>query len=236
LGQLFQFIWSDNSLGDHFVGPPEFHLATIVSSDFQENAYVAHLRGRSECLIVDPGLEPLRILAHLDHHGLVPAAILNTHGHMDHIAGNQAIKKRWPQCPLVIGAGDAGKLISPRSNLSAIFGLPVTSPPADVTVEEGNVYSAAGFDLEVLAIPGHSTGHVVFLWKTHDPHIAFVGDVIFAGSIGRTDFPDGDFEALAEGIRTKLYTLPDSTILYSGHGPATTVGKEKRHNPFVRGD
>jgi glyoxylase-like metal-dependent hydrolase (beta-lactamase superfamily II) len=137
---------------------------------------------------------------------------------------------------LVIGAGDAGKLISPRSNLSAIFGLPVTSPPADVTVEEGNVYSAAGFDLEVLAIPGHSTGHVVFLWKTHDPHIAFVGDVIFAGSIGRTDFPDGDFEALAEGIRTKLYTLPDSTILYSGHGPATTVGKEKRHNPFVRGD
>jgi glyoxylase-like metal-dependent hydrolase (beta-lactamase superfamily II) len=214
----------------------EFQIATIVSEGFQENSYVAHLRGKEECLVVDPGLEPEKIFDYLDRHALSPAAILNTHGHMDHIAGNGALKERWPECPLVIGEGDAEKLVNPGSNLSAVFGFPVISPPADVMVREGDVYSAAGFDLHVLGIPGHSTGHVVFLWKAHEPHIAFVGDVIFSGSIGRTDFPGGDFETLASGIRTKLYSLPDSTILYSGHGPATTVGEEKQHNPFVRSD
>jgi glyoxylase-like metal-dependent hydrolase (beta-lactamase superfamily II) len=218
------------------VSQPDFQIAAIVSSDFQENCYAAHLRGNHHCLVVDPGLEPEKVLDYLDRQGLSPAAILNTHGHMDHVAGNGAIKERWPACPVVIGEGDADKLVNPRSNLSAIFGVPMTSPPADVTVREGDVYSAAGFDLEVLSIPGHSAGHVVFVWKASDPHVAFVGDVIFSGSIGRTDFPDGDFETLAAGIRTKLYTLPDSTILYSGHGPATTVGEEKRHNPFVRSD
>jgi len=212
------------------------HIEAIVSNDFQENTYVAHLPGRSECLIVDPGLEPMKIIEYLDRHGLVPAAILNTHGHMDHVAGNKAIKARWPGCRLVIGTDDAGKLTNPRSNLSAVFGVPVTSPPADVMVNDKDAYSAAGIDLEVLAIPGHSAGHVVYVWKAGCPVIAFVGDVIFSGSIGRTDFPDGDFTALAAGIRGKLYTLPDDTILYSGHGPATTVGQEKRHNPFVRAE
>jgi hydroxyacylglutathione hydrolase len=105
-----------------------------------------------------------------------------------------------------------------------------------VTVNDGDVYQAAGFELHVLAIPGHSAGHVVYVWRSHDPQIVFVGDVIFAGSVGRTDFPDGDFDALAAGIRAKLFTLPDDTVLYSGHGPATTVGVEKRENPFVGGE
>ena len=217
------------------MSPPELKLATIVSDAFQENCYVAQLGGRSDCLVIDPGLEPEKILSHLQQHGLVPAAILLTHGHADHIAGSGALKRRWPDCPLVIGAGDAAKLTDPWQNLSGAFGFALTAPPADVTVGEGEVYSAAGFDLVVLGIPGHSAGHVVYLWKEHRPVVAFVGDVIFAGSIGRTDFPDGDFPALEAGIRLKLYTLPDDTILYSGHGPATTVGTEKRTNPFVPG-
>ncbi len=118
-------------------------------------------------------------------------------------------------------------------NLSAAFGCGVDSPPADVTVHDGEVYSAAGFDLEVLGIPGHSTGHVVYLWKGHSPHVVFVGDVIFAGSVGRTDFPGGSFPDLAHGIRAKLFSLPDDTVLLSGHGPETTVGREKRTNPYV---
>mgnify|MGYP005840899261 FL=1 len=213
--------------------PAQVELATIVSLDFQENSYVASLPGRGDCLVIDPGLEPDRIVAHLRRHDLAPAAILNTHGHGDHIAGNAVLKRHWPHCPLVIGRGDAAKLTDARLNLSAAFGIDLVSPPADVTVADGDLYSAAGFDLHVLEIPGHSAGHVVFLWKDRQPHLAFVGDVIFAGSIGRTDFPDGDFRQLVSGIRAKLFTLPDDTVLLSGHGPETTVGLEKRTNPFV---
>jgi glyoxylase-like metal-dependent hydrolase (beta-lactamase superfamily II) len=210
-------------------------LAAIASFPFDENTYVAHLRGRSDCLVVDPGLEPDKIVDYLEQNQLTPAAFLITHGHGDHIGGNRALKERWPECPLVVSEGDAPKLTDPRLNLSGAFGGRVISPPADVLVCEGDTYSAAGFDLEVLAIPGHSTGHVVFLWRGHDPFLVFGGDVLFAGGIGRTDFPDGSFELLADGIRSKLYTLPGNTIVLPGHGPATTVGQEKASNPFVRG-
>jgi glyoxylase-like metal-dependent hydrolase (beta-lactamase superfamily II) len=124
-------------------------------------------------------------------------------------------------------------LTDPAGNLSAMLGARLVSPAADVLVREGDIYSAAGFDLTVLELPGHSAGHVVYLWRDHAPALAFVGDVIMAGSVGRTDFPDGDFGQLADGIRAKLFSLPDDTALYSGHGPPTTVGTEKRDNPFV---
>ena len=213
---------------------PEVELVRIVSVPFEENTYILRLRERNDCLIVDPGLEPEKILAHLAAKKLVPAAILNTHGHMDHIAGNAALKQQWPECPLVIGADEAEKLVDPALNLSAAFGQPCTSPPADVQVRDGQIYSAAGVELEVRAIPGHSAGHVVYLFQAHDPPMVFVGDVIFAGSIGRTDFPDGSFQQLSDGIGKKLFTLPEETILLPGHGPRTTAGYEKRTNPFLR--
>jgi glyoxylase-like metal-dependent hydrolase (beta-lactamase superfamily II) len=208
-------------------------VATIVSSDFQENTYVVQLGQRSDCLVIDPGFEPAAILKCLDARHLVPAAILNTHGHVDHIAGNGALKKRWPQVRLVAGKAELEKLVNPTLNLSAALGAPLTSPPADVAVCDGDVFSAAGFDLHVLDVPGHSSGHVAFLWKGQKPAVVFVGDIIMAGSIGRTDFPGGDYDALIRGIRDKLLTLPDDTILYSGHGPETTVGHERRHNPWL---
>lgn len=213
--------------------PSKLILTTVVSDLFEENCYIAQIDGRTDCLVIDPGLEPDKILAELDQRELTPAAILNTHGHSDHIAGNAALKDRWPDCPLVIGAGDAPKLTDPVLNLSAPFGFRLLSPVADQLVNEGDEYSAAGFRLHVLAIAGHSVGHVVYLWKDYTPQVAFVGDVIFAGSIGRSDFPDGDSESLVTGIRTKLFTLPEDTVLLSGHGPATTVGRERRTNPFV---
>lgn len=212
----------------------EIQLATILSIPFEENAYIAQLEGRRDCLVVDPGFEPEKILNHLKMEDLQPAAILNTHGHGDHIAGNAVLKERWPDCPLVIGSAEAAKLTDGHLNLSAMFGTGIVSPAADETVDEGDVYSAAGFDLKVRVIPGHSAGHVVYLWENHDPPMVFVGDVIFAGSVGRTDFPDGDFQQLKAGIHGKLFTLPDETILLPGHGPPTTVGEEKRTNPFVR--
>jgi glyoxylase-like metal-dependent hydrolase (beta-lactamase superfamily II) len=214
------------------VGPDDFHLATIVSLPFAENTYVAYREGRGDCLVVDPGLEPEKIFDVLEGSELEPAAILLTHGHADHIGGNAALKERWPDCPLVVGRGDAPKLTDARLNLSAGYGLELLSPPADVLLDEGDTYCAAGFDLEVREIPGHSIGHVVFIHRG-EPIVVFGGDVLFAGSIGRTDFPDGSFEQLADGIQHKLFTLPDDTLVLPGHGPQTTVGREKRTNPFV---
>lgn len=213
---------------------PVLKLATIVSAPFDENTFVAHLEGRTDCLVFDPGLEPEKIFGYLDQQQLTPAALMLTHGHADHIGGNEALKERWPQAPIVIGVLDAPKLIDPWLNLSGQFGLPITSPPADVLVREGDVYSAAGFDLEVLDIPGHSVGHVVFVWQAISPIIVFGGDVLFAGGIGRTDFPDGSHAGLVSGIRTKLFTMPDDTVVLPGHGHGTTIGKERRTNPFVR--
>ncbi len=151
--------------GDDLVDQVDFQLAAIVSADFQENTYVAARPGRSDCVVIDPGLEPERIEEYLDQHDLTPAAILNTHGHIDHIAGNALLKRRWPDCPLVIGAGDVPKLTDPKLNLSGLFGFPLTSPTPDKIVNEGDIYSAAGFDFEILAIPGHSEGHIVYLWR-----------------------------------------------------------------------
>jgi len=205
----------------------------IVSLPFEQNTYIVHLKDRNDCVVIDPGLEPGKILNFLARRRLEPEAILNTHGHGDHIGGNAALKKRWPKCPLIVGNADAAKLTDPQQNLSARFGIPMVSPEADTTVDDGDRFEAAGFAWRVLGIPGHSPGHVVFLWEGESPALAFVGDVIFAGSIGRTDFPDGNHAQLIRGIRTKLFTLPDETILLPGHGPATTVGEEKRSNPFV---
>ena len=212
----------------------QIRVATVVSRPFQENTFVAWLVGRTDCLVIDPGLEPDRIMELLDDEQLIPAAILNTHGHSDHIAGNRAMKDRWPDCPLVIGEHETAKLADPRLNLSADFGIALVSPPADATVRDGEIYRTAGFDLLVREIPGHSSGHVVFIWQAGLPPLVFGGDVLFAGSVGRTDeMVGGNFGQLSSGIREKLFILPDDTIVFPGHGPATTIGEEKRSNPFV---
>ena len=207
---------------------------TIVSLPFQENTYVVWRAERSDALVIDPGLDPDAILAFLDERSLDVAVILDTHGHADHIAGNEALKQRFPGAPLIIGVNEVALLSDPDLNMSSPFGFAIVSPPADRLVNEGDVLEFAGFHLEVREIPGHSPGHVVFVLHDELPIVVFGGDVLFRGSIGRTDFPGGSFETLAAGIRTKLYTLPDDAVVYPGHGPVTTVGHEKRTNPFVK--
>ncbi len=211
----------------------EIDLHCIVSTPFEENTFIVRKKSRKDCFIVDPGLEPQRIIDFLEKNELTPASFLITHGHSDHIGGNQDLKNRWPDCPLVIGRNDAAKLTDPQQNLSAAFGASLISPPADVELDDGEVYETAGFELKALEIPGHSIGHVVYHLADNSPQIVLAGDVIFAGSIGRTDFPDGSFDDLKDGIHQKLFTLAEDTILYPGHGPSTTVGQEKATNPFV---
>jgi hydroxyacylglutathione hydrolase len=208
-------------------------IKSIPSAPFDENAYLIHLPERSDCVIVDPGIEWDRVLEAIEESGAELAAILNTHGHADHIAGNEAVKQRYPDAPLIIGELDADKLTDAIGNLSAGYGMPMVSPPADRTVREGDVLELAGLRWTVRETPGHCRGHVVFIAMDLDPIVVLGGDVLFAGGIGRTDFPDGDAEALARSIVEKLYTLPDNTVVLPGHGPATTIGREKRSNPFV---
>lgn len=211
----------------------QLQLGKVVSAPFDENTYIAHLAGRDDCIVFDPGFDPDAVFGYLEKYRLKPAAILCTHGHSDHIAGNAALKERWPNVPLVIGVDDAYKLTDPEGNLSAPFGVALVSPPADRTVDEPERFQAAGLALDVLATPGHSQGHVVFLCREVEPWYVFGGDVLFRGSIGRTDFPDGDFDSLRESIHDKLFTLPNDTIVLPGHGPATSIGHEKQSNPFV---
>ena len=208
-------------------------VACVESQPFGENTYVVSRADDRRCIVIDPGFEPQAIIDSIERQGLEPVAILLTHGHSDHIAGNAALRVRWPSLPIAIGRHDAEKLTNPAGNLSAAFGMSLVSPPADRLLDHGETVSVAGLDLAVREIPGHSRGHVVFVTEGHAPAVVFGGDVLFAEGVGRSDFPDGDFAALAAGIRDHLYTLPDDTIVFSGHGGPTTIGHEKRHNPFV---
>jgi hydroxyacylglutathione hydrolase len=209
-------------------------LHTVVSMPFAENTYVVWRDGSPDAVVIDPGFEPAPILEKLANEGLTVRLILNTHGHVDHIAGNADLKAAFPDAPLVIGAGDAELLTDPMLNLSGLSGVAIRSPAADRFVKEGDVLDSAGFRFEVFDVPGHSPGHVVYVVRS-DPPVVFGGDVLFRESIGRTDFPGGDLDQLLNGIRAKLWPLSDDTVVYTGHGPVTTVGHEKRMNPFLTG-
>jgi glyoxylase-like metal-dependent hydrolase (beta-lactamase superfamily II) len=201
----------------------------IVSRPFDENSYVVWENNRTEAIVVDPGFEPEAIVAFVEKRALEVVAILNTHGHADHIAGNEAMKEAYPLAPLIIGQGDAPMLRDPMLNLSALFGEPLVSPSADRTLRDGEVLEIAGQRWEVRWIPGHSPGHVVFVGHG----IVLGGDVLFRGSIGRYDFPGGNLEDLLTGIHRHLLTLPPDTEVYPGHGPATTIAREAATNPYL---
>lgn len=211
---------------------PNYTIEIIESAPFGQNAMILWHAGRTEAIVFDPGFDTGSILRILQERKLDLAAILDTHGHVDHIAGNAALKQAYPDAPLIIGRNETAALGDAEINLSRPFGIPITSPPPDRLVDDGEQIEIAGFSFEVREIPGHSPGSVVFICKEYDPHFVIGGDVLFAGSIGRTDL-GGDYQQLMSGIFAKLLNLPDQTVIYPGHGPATTIGQERRTNPFL---
>ena len=208
----------------------DIEVKTFVNSDFEENLFVVFVKGGKECLMIDPGMEPGEAIAFIKEKGLTPKGVLITHGHYDHIAGVDRVKAEWPDVPVMISEIDRPKMTNPAGNLSAHFGFPVTTKDADRAIANGEFLTIAGITLRAILVPGHSSGHLVYRIDGEDGTILFVGDVIFAGSIGRTDFPDGNMDHLLWGIRKYLLPLPDDTVFYTGHGPATTAGQEKRYN------
>lgn len=208
-------------------------IEVVVSPPFMENTWLLHHGDGTACALVDPGFQPGRIIDHLKRRKLTPKIILLTHGHADHIAGNRGLRQEYPQLPIVIGVGDALMLSDPVANLSGLGGIAVTSPPADRLLRDGDRITAIGLDFEVRDLPGHSPGHIVYILHGDPGPFVIGGDVLFQGAVGRFDFPGGDRDLLFQGIRTKLFVLPDQTTVFPGHGDPTTIGEERRNNPFV---
>jgi glyoxylase-like metal-dependent hydrolase (beta-lactamase superfamily II) len=188
----------------------------------------------SEVAVIDPGEEAEKIVERVRASGLRPTKILHTHGHLDHVGGTAELL-RLLGGKLPIGLNPEEIDIYRNAPLQAqMFGLEVEAPPEpDLMLRHGETVSVGGLELEVRHTPGHSPGGICFVLSGDDGPLAVVGDVLFAGSIGRTDLPGGSFPILEASIREQLYTLPDETRVVCGHGPDTTIGREKASNPFV---
>jgi len=200
-------------------------VSIIEVGQLRTNCYL--VSSREEALIIDPGAEPERLLSKIG--GLKVRYIINTHGHSDHIGANGVVKEKTG-ASLLIHRDDASMLLRPAQNLSLLWGEEVLSPPADRFLQGGERIEFAGVLWKVIHTPGHSPGGISLLWD----HWLFSGDTLFAGSVGRTDLPGSSGEVLLRSIREKLLTLDDEVIVYPGHGPSTTIGEERRWNPFLQ--
>ncbi|HTF06258.1 MAG TPA: MBL fold metallo-hydrolase [Bacteroidia bacterium] len=210
-------------------------LKSFTFNPFSENSYILSDE-TGECVIIDPGCytseEEQELAEYIALNSLKPVKLLNTHCHVDHVFGNLFVAEKW-KLGLEMHKLDVPVLES-FAKVCQMYGFPGGPQPEPAHFfEDGDPIKFGNSTLDILFTPGHSPGSVCFY--SQPDKLVIGGDVLFQGSIGRTDLPGGNFETLEHSIRTKLYTLPDDVEIYPGHGPATTVGAEKRSNPFVSG-
>ena len=199
---------------------------------FQTNCYVVNCEQTNEAIIIDPGFdnrfEAQKIFSYLVENALTMKFVLNTHGHPDHTSGNGIVKEKW-HVPIYIHEYDAPMLGKSGKKIAGFFGFENSSPPADKLLRDGDLVKFGRTRLKVMHTPGHSRGSISLLGEKE----IFTGDTLFSGSIGRTDFPDSSEGDMTFSLK-KLAILPDHFVVYPGHGPTTTIGEEKRNNPFLQ--
>lgn len=213
---------------------PAVRLQGFALGPFETNCYILSVEGSKDCWVIDAGYEPAELIEAVRAQGLKPLALILTHAHADHIAGVREFLGVFPGTPVWMHEAEREWLTDPTLNLSANIGLAVTAPGPDATLEHGQILEIDGTSWRVLHTPGHSPGGISL--HCASAGVAIVGDTLFAGSVGRTDFQGSDPETLAASIREHLYLLPEATVALSGHGPQTTIGQEMKHNPFVRAE
>lgn len=205
----------------------------FIVGAFSTNCYVVGCEQTKEAILIDPGFdnsfEAERIFKFIDENNLKLKFIVNTHGHLDHICGNGRAKKRY-NVPILVHEHDAYMLGRVGKHMAIFLGFKGSSPPADAILRDGNIVEFGKIALKVMHTPGHSRGSISLIGAKE----VFTGDTLFCGSIGRTDFPDSSESDMQLSLKKLMY-LPDSFIVYPGHGPQTTIGEEKKSNPFLLG-
>jgi len=208
------------------------HIKSFVFNPFMENTYVLYDDSK-HCVIVDPGCyetyEQQELSDFIEKEGLVVDKLLNTHCHIDHVFGNQFVKDKYG-VKLYVHKEDEATLKAVKAYAPAYGFNQFVESDVDEYLEEGKSVTFGDSTLDVVFVPGHAPGHVAFI--DHSAKTIIGGDVLFQGSIGRTDLPGGDFDTLIKSIHTKFFPLPNDYTVYCGHGPETTIGREKQSNPF----
>lgn len=219
-------------------------IEQITVTAFQQHTRILGCETTKRAICIDPGDEAERIVEVLDSHGLTLQAITLTHAHLDHVGGVAALKKLKPEAKIILHKGDEFMYVGlpeqpawigvPRSQWARMGMEFEQPPPIDEYWTDGQKYAVGTLEFDVIHCPGHTPGHVV-LFEAKERKV-FVGDVLFAGSIGRTDLPGGSTEQLLDAIKNKLLTIGDDVEVFSGHGPTTTIGEERLTNPFLTGN